>query len=407
MSTDFARKDPISRRARTASMYCTIACCFFIPFSSSLMGLTAVAALVFWIFSGQYKNKFAIIKSSPPALLALSLFGLLAFSISYGTVPPLEAMTVLKKYRELLYFLIPLTLFQDNEKGVRSGVTAFICGCSLLMLLSYAMYFSIIPMEKYGYSTVHHITHSFFMAVLAFFSLQRGFIPGKYRYLYFGIAALASINLFYIAPGRTGMLVFIGLALITFFQKLSLQKSLVACVVACSLIAGLFLTSDNFASRIKLAITEIEDYQPDAQESRSSMGMRFDWWQNSIDIIREKPLLGHGVGSFAHIQGRLIEGSSTKPTDNPHNEYLLLTAQVGLVGTALFIGWLATIFFTSFTLDPKTRHPVQYVVVAMATGCLMNSFLFDSHQGHFFAVIAGLLCAGQRAAGADRTKEQD
>jgi hypothetical protein len=27
----------------------------------------------------------------------------------------------------------------------------------------------------------------------------------------------------------------------------------------------------------------------------------------------------------------------------------------------------------------------------MAAGCLMNSFLLDSHPGHFFAVLAGLL----------------
>jgi len=28
--------------------------------------------------------------------------------------------------------------------------------------------------------------------------------------------------------------------------------------------------------------------------------------------------------------------------------------------------------------------------VAMAAGCIMNSFLFDSHQGHFWAFLSGV-----------------
>jgi O-antigen ligase len=34
---------------------------------------------------------------------------------------------------------------------------------------------------------------------------------------------------------------------------------------------------------------------------------------------------------------------------------------------------------------------LQGVIVAMAVGSLMNSFLFDSHPGHFYAILSAIL----------------
>ena len=119
--------------------------------------------------------------------------------------------------------------------------------------------------------------------------------------------------------------------------------------------------------------------------------MRLDWWQNSMTLIGQKPLFGHGTGSFASVQKTLIQGAKTEPTTNPHNEYLFIAVQSGLVGAALFVGLLASQFFYSFGLKPPRRYLLQGVIVAMACGCLMNSFLYDSHQGHFYAILSAIL----------------
>jgi hypothetical protein len=44
-------------------------------------------------------------------------------------------------------------------------------------------------------------------------------------------------------------------------------------------------------------------------------------------------------------------------------------------------------------LQAKDKYLVQGVILAMMTGCIMNSFLFDSHQGHFFAFLSGIFFA--------------
>jgi O-antigen ligase len=380
----------IRDKCNAAGVYFIIASCFFIPFSSSLMGATAALACVCWLLSGKAFSLPRLMLSDKTVFLAILLFLLLVAGIFYSPVDMGGALSNLKKYRELLFFAMVIGLIRDNDKAARFAENGFVSGCVLLLTISYAMYFSILPMEKYGYSTVYHITHSFFMAVLAFWCLQRAFDSRQYIYLWLLLFVAASVNLFYIAPGRTGMLVYVTLILLTLFQRFSLRNSILATLLACLLIGLAFSTSSNFSSRVREAVTEIQNYQ--SESSRTSLGMRFDWWQNSVDLIRQKPVFGHGTGSFEAVQAELIKDTKTKPTDNPHNEYLLIGVQTGLLGLIVYIGFLGTLFFYSFRLQPPRKYLLQGVVVSMVCGCLMNSFLFDSHPGHYFAIISAILC---------------
>jgi len=374
-----------------AGKVCILLCCFFIPFSTSMSGSTGILATVFWLLSGKFKLIPRHITTNRPLLYALLLLVLLCIGMTYSPVPFGEAFSYLKKYRELLYLAV-VTAFVAGDKRLadRAGY-AFVGGCVTLMLISYGIFSGLIHSERYGYSIVYHITHSFFMAILAFWSLQKTFDVPRYRLLWFAIFLLATVNLIFVTPGRTGMLVNIVLLILLFVQRLSAKYCATALLIALCFFTAAFYTSKNFSTRVEQAVHEIQNYH--ATKSRTSLGMRFDWWQNSIDLIKAKPLTGHGTGSFEKVQKDLIKGTKTKPSDNPHNEYLLLSVQVGLAGGLLFIAILASLFRRSFLLTGTNRYLLQGVVAAMATGCLMNSLLFDSLQGHFFAFLAASLAA--------------
>ena len=191
------------------------------------------------------------------------------------------------------------------------------------------------------------------------------------------------------------MLLFFTLAALYLVQRLSWKMWLPALLLVMIAIGVTYNTSSNFSTRVDEAIQEVETYQADA--SRTSLGMRFDWWRNSLQLIAEKPFLGHGVGSFRTVQGKLIEGSETQSTDNPHNEYLFLGVQGGLVAMALFVALLLSQLFLSLRLPSVKRYVLQGVVLAMAVGCLMNSFLFDSHPGHFYGILSAILMVCRRS----------
>lgn len=373
-----------------AGNFFIILCCFFIPFSTSLMGATSILAAVCWILSGRFFSLPQLMQSNKLVFLAVALFLLFIAGLFYSPVPMNEALSTLKKYRELLFFAMVVAFMTGNENAAKLAEDSFILGCVILLIISYGIFFSMIPSERYGYSVVYHITHNFFMAILAFWCLQRAFDSRQYRYLWLVIFLATTVNLFYIAPGRTGMLVYIALILLSLFQHLSFKKAAAATLLAALVIAIAFATSANFSSRVREAMAEVKGYQ--AESSRTSLGMRFDWWQNSVDLIGQKPIFGHGTGSFKTVQADLIKSSKTKPTDNPHNEYLMIGVQTGLVGLGIWLVFLGAQFIAAFRLQPPRRFLLQGVVIAMAVGCLMNSFLLDSHPGHFYAIISAILC---------------
>lgn len=371
--------------------YAIIATCFWIPLSTALMDICSAFFVLFWLSSGRVKTLGRLMLRHPVGILATLLFGYFAIAVLYSPATLERSWTVLTKYRELLLLSLVMSFAWNDEQLIRRAENCFLAGIIILMAVSFAMALSLIPSAKYGNSLLFHITHSFFMAMLAFWAFQRAVDETRFRIPWAVVFLLATINIIFVSPGRTGLFAYTVLMSFAILQRLSLRYRLSGCLLLLLLIPVGFSVSENVSSRIQQAMQDIIHYEPGA--SRSSLGMRLDWWGNCVALIQEKPLFGHGTGSFAFRQQELIEGTETMPTDNPHNEYLFIGVQLGLSGLLLFVALLASQWRSASRLSRHRRFVMQGIVLTMAAGCLMNSFLFDSHQGHFFAFLAGLLLA--------------
>ena len=377
-----------SSYAERTGQFALLATCFFIPLSTSMMDLFSVLSCVCWLISGKVRNLFTLIQRFPTVLFSLLLFALLLVGIIYTPASLRQAVDTLAKYRECLY--IPMTIsLLGNDRSLRYlAIHCFLAGCLLLMTASYGLFFSLLPPVKYGHSLLFHITHSFFMAVLAYCASLRC-LNGQYRYFWRAVFLLATVNIFYINPGRTGMVVFVVLILLWVFQHCPWKMIVVGLALLGAALTLAYTSSENFSTRSQQAIHEITNYTPG--KSRTSLGQRLDWWNNSLNLIKQAPVFGHGTGSFTIKQKVFTKKKRTKATDNPHNEYLFLAVQTGSVGLVLFVAMFVSQYLYSRKLAGESRFLLQGIVVAMATGCLMNSFLFDSHQGHFYAFLSSLL----------------
>ena len=82
-------------------------------------------------------------------------------------------------------------------------------------------------------------------------------------------------------------------------------------------------------------------------------------------------------------------------TQNPHNEYLLITAQIGLLGLTLLL-WLFIVQWRSAQQLPMPMETglARGLVLTIAIGCLFNSLLLDHSEGLFYAWLSGLLYSG-------------
>ena len=67
---------------------------------------------------------------------------------------------------------------------------------------------------------------------------------------------------------------------------------------------------------------------------------RLGYWQRSFRIIKDYPIFGCGLNTYAQIGGRYTVGWG----GYPHNSYLQITAETGLVGVTIFL-WMLFVFF--------------------------------------------------------------
>ncbi len=387
------RRNSFLLKARKAGAFFVLLACFFTPLSTSLLAICSLVAVLVWLLSGGLSDLPRVLQNHPPAILALLLFALMCLGILYSSAEPLQAFDTLRKYRELLLLPIMISLLSLSGEYREMAENSFVSGCIVLLLISYGMALHIIPEARYGHSLVFHITHNFFMATLSFWALHRAIDSHQYRYFWGGVFLLTVVNMFYIAPGRTGMLVFICLMLLFLYQRFALVHWLIGMFLMAGTILIIYATSVNFANRVDEVVAEMQHYE--AGQSRTSIGQRFDWWYTCFALIKEKPLLGHGTGSFSSAQKELLQDSDVTPTDNPHNEFLFLTVQFGFTGLLLF-GALALSQLRGYRYLPENKKwLLQGVVLAMLCGSLINSLLFDSQQGHFYLFMSAALMSGQ------------
>ena len=382
-----------------AGALAVIATCFFIPFSTAFTALFSTLTILFWILSGKFLKLPEILRTSPVSLIALLLFLLFLIGLLYSPAELTDSLSNLKKYRELIFFPIVISLLRDKRWAQVSAENGFIAGCIVLLVVSFGMSLSLITSDRFGDSLVYHITHSFFMSILIFWSAHRAAQSRQDRYFWLFIALVALFNITFVAPGRIGMLLLVFLGILYCVQRFSFKMQIAGFLLLSILSATLYFSSENISSRISGAIDEIQTYEQGS--SRSSMGMRLDWYSNCLVLFKEKPIFGYGTGGFEVAHDNLIKDTAIKPTDNPHNEYLFIAVQLGGVGLFLFLFLMSMEIASSLKMPKPNRWVLQGVVVSMAIGCLLNSFLYDSLQGHYFAFISAVLLAAPQSKSLD------
>ena len=194
-------------------------------------------------------------------------------------------------------------------------------------------------------------------------------------------------NILFISTGRSGYVFLVVIAGYGafFWAKNRFQTNLMAVGVAIAsigIILTVFLVNETTQREINKAFNNIET----AFESQelTSMGIRVVMWKNSLDLIQAKPLLGSGAGAFKYDYKALVDGQDgwrSKPVDDPHQQYLHIAAEHGLIGLVLFLfsvlGWL-------FSKVP--HNPKFYVAgISILLWTLANGFA----NGHFSAFVEG------------------
>jgi O-antigen ligase/polysaccharide polymerase Wzy-like membrane protein len=142
-----------------------------------------------------------------------------------------------------------------------------------------------------------------------------------------------------------------------------------------ALVVGLALALRHPEQRLTRTWQDFKVTKPTTKTSYFANGVggnRYDIWRVALNEFRDKPLLGVGVDNFE--ADYLQERRSQEEPLYPHSVELRLLSQTGLVGAALFLGFLGALAVSVRRLNriPVSRQAVAGTGLAMAVYWLVH-----------------------------------
>ena len=207
-------------------------------------------------------------------------------------------------------------------------------------------------------------------------------------------ACLAASNVLLMVQGRTGYIVLAGLAMVAFHMYFG-WRGMVAAVIALTVtFSAAYQVSTSFHDRVNLVVTGVAQWNPQTA-TYDGVTERMEFFYHTIEIIQDHPLVGAGTGGFAQAYAMHAKQPGVPVPTHPHNQYLLITAQVGIVGLGLLL-WLFVQQWRATFLAGDATHGLlaKGLVVTIAITCLFQPALNDHTEKLFYCLFSGLLYSG-------------
>lgn len=368
--------------------YLPVALCFFIPISTSLTTITFLAILALFVIDGRYKAKLEYYIVHPLTPILLMLLGLTLFSSLFSIG---SSESIFERFKDMvrLSFIPIVAYYISSQRQIYYSFYVFILAMILTLVLGFAKVYLELPIgEKYTEGAVFksHIESSFFMSIAAFYVLFLAFNHKRYRIWLAILAALMIHYVFFMSMGRIGYLALFFIGAYVAHHYLGKKGLLLAAIAILIAAASVYQFSDVFQVRINLLVQDWDYYQQN-RLLESSLGSRIQFYLTSLTLISQKPILGWGSGAFGQAYQNLSQGAYLF-TDNPHNQFLLIGVELGLIGLIL----LVALFIRQWQLTHQTHE--SWRVIARGTlllfvmGCMINSWLIDFSMSYFFMMYS-------------------
>lgn len=386
---------------------------FSMPISRSAFNVSAALMILGWIASGAWRTMGRRVLRDPVTLACIAFVG--ACTISLFSIERIgnEHWNQLLVYSKVLYVPLAASLI-TNPQWLRRSWNALIAGLLVILSLMVVDIWVEIPgtvtygQHVAGYGVFyHHIAQGMGLAFLGAYGLHRALDEKRRRQqvAWLTVALVVASIFIFFGIGRTAQLSVIAAYGIVVFAHLKPRWRLMGAIFSAVILGTMIGFSSHMQDRFSLAVGEAQTYKQDGDNT--SVGARLKAWELSIELIKQQPWLGHGVGSYRslayeHFQESPICGLGV--CEQPHNQFLMTAVETGLIGV------MALVAFVLSALWRSSQAPFQPLFPAFVTIFVITAF-FDSAlsiraEGFFTVTVLSLLTASRlasKSSGCERT----
>lgn len=385
-----------------------------IPWSTTAVAIFMVVWFVVLIPTVEPRSFLRSLKH-PASFLPIAFFALALVGTLWADGPWSVRLHGVNPVAKLLAVPFLFYHFERSTRGVQVFI-AFLASCTLLLTMSWIVAFdprlairAIQPKDYYGVAAYgvpvkNYIDQSqeFVLCAVALaypiVTLLRAkrFLPAA---LLIALSLSFVVNMTFVIASRTALVTMpIMLAV---FALLHLRwRSVVIMLFVMTVFGGLaWATSPQLRWKAETVLMDYQLYKE--RNAATSIGLRLEFWQKSLQFFFEAPILGHGTGS---IRGLFEEaavdqsGAAAQVVGNPHNQTLNVAIQWGAIGiVVLYAMWLQHMLL--FRGDGLVTSIGLMVVVQNIFTSLFNSHIFDFNEGWMYVLgvgVAGGLLKQQR-----------
>lgn len=380
--------------------------------STSAMSISYVLIAIIVLFTKDFiinlKNSF----HNEFIIGCLGLYLLFILGITWSIADLSDTFKILIKIIGFLLAPLFLIAFKTNNSG-----KLFLKGFILSAVLSAALSLISFIINKpflHGIKDAHwvifhgHILHNAFIAIASTFLLC--FMLDKnqqktLRVISFCIYVICFIDVMFVVNGRTGQFMLISMNMFSLIYQLKPRKLLILGTIIIMITSVLYIfptIKTNMENAIVSSLLTVspaikkgfEDYKMDEEKYKrgdviTSMGLRKEFHRNSIQIIKLKPLIGHGTGSFTKSYKEYTNFAYPRATTNPHCDILWVGVELGILGIAGFI--LMVIFAGINIIRLNSISFYKNMSLSLIFGYVLasyqNSFFIDNVTGSAFIFI--------------------
>lgn len=368
--------------------YLLISLAFLLPITVFGANLVIVIIVLLWLFSGNYKEKYLQIVSSK--LLVASIIFFLLHVV--GLIWTEDLRWGFEIVHKMWYFLLLFPVLSSivDKRYTKYYVTAFLTAITLTEIISYLVWFEIIGRFKNAivYDPTPFMSHISYNPILAFaiylvcHEIFFNKTLSKFKFFWFSFFALTMTFNMFITGGRAGQVMFFAMLVILIFQFFGKQRAkalLLISIVIPFIFITAYSTSPLFKDRVNDAIQDIVQYD---NSKISAVGYRINFAQNSWELIKKNPFLGVGTGDFPSEYKKInqLRSPLLPNATNPHNMYVLVLAQLGIVG---LISMLSIFYYqiklsfleeNRFFRDVGITLPLLFLVIMLSDSYLLGHF---------------------------------
>lgn len=369
----------------------------------SLVNIGFVLIMLGIILEGNLRERFLSIMGSP---VVLPLILLMLWGFIGATYSDAEADTLSRQLKIFarIGLILMVIVAADNIVVVDRAWVAFILGACFTLISTYLNIYMLLPWsisQNLGWGPDHTVFYNYISQSIVFaffigyglvhvFNKEDAFSLEKLLWIVLSLFGL--ISMLFLSTGRVGI---VGLAFIMVYlvaSRFKLRGILV--LLSLGLIVLLSLRESGVVARLALGIQDIQNFQG-IQNSETSWGARLSMYLLSINFITQAPFFGHGLGDYQTLAMAFYESDSMRAVSgyHPHNQYLYLFVELGIIGLGLYLWLHYSIFQSSRNLTNKWHQIVIVFLIVLVVDSMFHAPFWMSGERNFFFPLIGLLAA--------------